>query len=414
MASRRTLVPWVAACVAAGAARSAKTVDLGNNPNVQANPIYVDKPPPTGAATGDNARGAPFRIVDGEQDIDGDAVQFTVDSGHLYWLHAEIAGTAYRYRLDNCAIDNCALTLASSDYRTEAELSFGTILTNDDMVYWTQGRAEGDGYSTLIAPPFPSAGISEVTWPSPGIATFQVSDGMLYTLDKDVGNVQRCTGADCAATAEQLSIPAPPDATQFDFGQSTIFGQDSDYLYLVDKYEPASYTRLGRVRKDFSAPFEVITELSQTLAGPMAVCGENVCWAETVALGRLLSCPKSGCGSAATTLTSGLNLYLRAMIAADDSSVYILDPPQIEDIANADDTVGTSRVMKPGHILKCPITGCDAPQVLYTSTTEVSMTNLLVDDRYVYFRGNGCAQSYRVLPQDGLYNNCAFIAAIPK
>jgi len=63
-----------------------------------------------------------------------------------------------------------------------------------------------------------------------------------------------------------------------------------------------------------------------------------------------------------------------------------------------------------GRILKCPLTGCANPTVIYSRSDEVSMDELHVDDGFVYFHGSYCKYA------DGVnwYDGCAFIAAIPK
>ena len=98
-------------------------------------------------------------------------------------------------------------------------------------------------------------------------------------------------------------------------------------------------------------------------------------------------------------------------MAFDDSSVYVLEPSVLQ-TTFVDGQHDEYSVERAGRILKCPITGCSNPQVLYNSTTEFQMKNLVVDDRFVYFAGNYCTPGD--MNSNGWYDACAFIATIPK
>jgi hypothetical protein len=198
------------------------------------------------------------------------------------------------------------------------------------------------------------------------------------------------------------------------FVGASLFGQDSDYLYLVGETGSPSVSRILRVQKDNSAPFEELGQMANApiAPDPFAVHGDNIYWLELVALGRILSCPKSGCGDSPKTIGGGLDLLNNgAEIAVDDASVYILEYPLAELELGYGQTYVS--VVSPGRILKCPLTGCDTPEVIYTGTSNLNMQNLLVDDRFIYFRGNDCTQAN--LDSSGAwFNNCGFIAVIPK
>jgi hypothetical protein len=167
------------------------------------------------------------------------------------------------------------------------------------------------------------------------------------------------------------------------------------------------------VPKDTTAAFEVLGELPPTKLAAITVYGDNIYWVENVALGQLMSCPKSGCAGTPTTLMTGLNKP--TAMAFDESSLYVLEPPvSTEPQSATPPSVVPITVTQTGRILKCPLTGCDNPQVIYTSTTEAKMENLVVDDRFVYFSGNYCAEDNLTFSYPGWSDGCSFIAAIPK
>jgi hypothetical protein len=89
-------------------------------------------------------------------------------------------------------------------------------------------------------------------------------------------------------------------------------------------------------------------------------------------------------------------------LVADDDYLYILEAPHMN--SRGTDTT----ITRPGRILKCPLSGCAEPTVLYASTAEFSMDQLMVDDHFVYFAGTDCS------PNSVWFSRCGFISAIPK
>lgn len=152
--------------------------------------------------------------------------------------------------------------------------------------------------------------------------------------------------------------------------------------------------RTHLLAKDPHAALEILLSTWPTAAGERLLGRKRVD-------GQLLSCPKTGCADLnPTVITTGLEKPTG--LAADDDSLYILEPPQYHD------TGTTFTMTRPGRILKCPLSGCVQPTVVYASTTEVWINQLKVDDRFVYFSGTDCGPN---LPWG---SPCGLISAIPK
>ena len=397
---------------------SAKVVDLGSNPRGDStDPIYSSDPPPDTSASAIVAGTTAFRIVDKEytnanyqygdcegmlcdHEIYGNS--FTVVSGRLYWVSRTYPGSNTRNFVRSCNIDHCASSLFTH-YTTEF---YGGCYQGDQdiqadfrsdasMIYWRNNCAGEILYS-------PMDGHSAATSISAtgAIYTNFVVDGGLFYATTDAAKILRCTASDCAPSLELFAMTPPAaEADSPLSSNSPIVAQDSDYLYLVD----AANARLIRVRKDPKASFEVLVHLPKYIAIAQVVLqGDSLYWVENVLMGELKSCAKTGCADKPTTLMTGL--HRPTSLAVDDSSLYVLEPPEITGADYSGVAPNT------GRILKCPTSGCTNPTVVYSRTDEMFMESLLVDDRFLYFSGNYCKRDNYISWQ----GPCAYIAAVPK
>lgn len=423
---------------------SEKIADLGNDSGKEKDaaqpapaPVYSMGIPIEWGDAGSSGGIAPVRLVDKERigciggardsvtgtDLGYAAVtSFIVDSGRMYWLSLTGVMLDDDYYLRSCDVSSCAQTLTSSapfpaeGIQCESFLQGLWMQLSSNQVLWQE---VGTGYSLSMANTAADSTISSVTLPIPSLGLPFVSGipivdrGFLYAATQQ-NTLIRCGLLDCFNSLERFAMTPPsgvaPLSTSLVY-YSGIVAQDNDYLYLVDMPTDAGGNRLLRVAKDLSASFEVIVPDTQTTSNTFRVHGDTVYWVEHVAMGRLLSCPKSGCVGSPSVLMTGLNNPTG--LATDDTSLYVLEPPltvlSLTRNTLTDAYFFSATVSRPGRILKCPLTGCSDPSVLYTTTDEIELDQMMVDDRFVYFRGNYCSTlSVPDVP------SCGFIAALPK
>jgi len=411
-----TTVVALAANVSLGC--SAKVADLGNNPaSDSTDPIYSTDPPPTTVSAGATDAGTTaFRIVDRESaefdfqdssclgslcDSPSNGESFTVVSGRLFWGSTSYPGSITRNSIRSCNVDNCASSLIThhtadvdiAGCHGSAQYIQPDIRSEAATIYWTNFCSTGymsspmDGHSA-------AASIS-----APGIMSmgFAVDGGLLYSATTEA-TLLRCAASDCTNSLERFAMTPPVEEGNSGSSSGRVVAQDYDYLYLVD-----IDARLIRVKKDLNAPFEVLVHLPKgSPIGQIVLQGDSLYWVENVESGKLKSCTKTGCSDAPTTLMTGL--HNPSSLAVDDSSLYVLEPPEVTVDQFADVTPNT------GRILKCQITGCSNPEVIYSRTNEMAMGGLLTDDRFLYFSGNYC----KYVDRFTWHGTCGFIAAIPK
>jgi hypothetical protein len=382
-------------CMTFIAGCSAKTVDLGVN-GAGSDPVYsntVSVPLPD---SGSNLPQVPTHIVDHGQNGCGYGQlmnMYTVDAGTLYWVWPDNDTSV---TLRRCAVEHCAdsvvklTTVAAAGMACQLPVPKNSTQSDGDEIYWINPVINNVSSQVLMAASKTVASSSSIVWSRYDWGqSYLVSEGILYATTAQNTLIQ-CQASDCASTQARYDLVPPDDHSM---NALSIIGLDEEYIYLsVATGTPP--TRLLRVAKSPHAPVEVVLSMWPTSASDFVVQGDSVYWVEAVSLGQLLSCPKTGCANnKPTVLMSGLETPTG--LAADDDNLYVLEPPVPFD-------------SRPGRILKCPQSGCSEPTVLYTSTNEVSMGQLRVDDRFVYFAGTDCAEG------TVWASPCGFIAAIPK
>lgn len=393
---------------------SPKFADLGNNDNSQNTggqtsngPIYS-----TGIASGlqdaGAATGGGIRLVDKEQRENGlcsngypSLSQFGVDSGRLTWLSLSSVNESNEYFLRSCDVDNCAGTVTVSAPRPSSHITCNSALGGwlqmvGRQCFW--GEPAYSSYDIATTSTVSGSTVSLVSLPVSSFGIPIVDGSSIYGLDSQNALV-KCDWFNCANTTKRFTMT--PSSGVEPLRAAGIVAQDEDYFYLVDMITSSGGMRLLRVIKDASSPFEVVMPFIQTKPGAYSVHHNTLYWVEDVVAGQLLSCPSSGCIGAPTVLMSGLNSPTGLLV--DDTSLYALEPPTI-----ATSGQGVS-VTLPGRILKCPLSGCANPTVLYTTTDESSLDQMTVDARFVYFRGSYCDPNLATFE-----TRCGFIAAIPK
>jgi hypothetical protein len=216
---------------------------------------------------------------------------------------------------------------------------------------------------------------------------FAVDDGHVYFLAGST-LVIGCEVSDCAHTASRFDVKAPPGETAFSLGEQVVVHED--YLYLHDA------RRIIRIRKDGTAPFEVVAR-DVGLDISLAFNSSEVIWMER-GQGRLRACPKAGCAEAPRVLVSGLETPFD--LAVDDQNVYFTEP----------ENPSTDAPDWPHLLSRCAVTGCDAPTVLVSH--EGVQGEIAIDDHFVYFAGSKCSEP---TPSDMPDTEpCGYLAAIPK
>ena len=430
--SHLAFISTAVACNLFGCA--AKVDDLGNSDSKPAaqGPIYSTgvptAPASAGTDSGVTASGmSAFRIVDMEQtgcDYGGglgcSASAFMVDSGRLLWLSPSIDPTdqELNYYLRSCGVDNCAGTLTSSARHRDTGNSMGTQMywmqKVGDQVYWGGTAAPSvlvDGNSnsapnSAIAPSVltvnsaPGSTIEAATSVIDFSGIPVLDNGFLCWVTSQ-NTLLRCDLTDCVNRTESFAITEPSGAAPFDSG--SIVAYDDEYVYLVDSGASTANTRIARLKKDMSAPFEVILPSIQTHPSVFGVDGDTLYWVEDIVGGRLFSCPNSGCVGAPTVLMTGLNRPTDLVV--DSSFLYVLESPLVDTSASPSTvdyaygatcdslvrSVGSGSpgytVTRPGRILKCPLTGCSNPTVIYATSDEYVLDKIRLDDRFVYFHG---------------------------
>jgi hypothetical protein len=383
-----------------------KVVDLGDNRHFVGGPVYSTGSPVDSIDASSNATADPFRIVDREHAIapscwspERRIPPFTVNSGRLYWLSGSSAG-APSYALRSCDIENCAGTLVASA-PVPLENGYCLYLEDEQPI-----ELDGDTAYWLHTKPFllkrasTASGAAAVdVQVDPGrVGRIVIDHGVIYFASSS-GTVLRCDAPDCVGTLRRFDMNPPTGSETYRV--AIVLAQDAEYLYLLDRPNTVAW-RVVRVLKDDSRPFEVLLETPLDI-GQFELQGESFYWLEPIALGRLLSCPKSGCSGSPTVLVEGLNSP--TSLAVDDEAVYLSEPPELV-YSYGPRGVELVNVSRPGRLLSCPKTGCASPTVLHTGD-EFSIGRLLVDDRFLYFGGSDCKP-------DETFEQCRFVSVIPK
>ena len=394
---------------------SAKTVDLGGNNQLPSGLTYSTGVPtaPTNAVSGGDSTVS--RIVAGEPTVSGmyatTLSPYAVDSGRLYWLSSFQTGSTQQYSLRSCAVDHCADSLMTHG-TTQFTQSLGVtdpvetpMQVDGSDIYWRTLQESVFPSQIATSSKTPNSGISAVDFPWAVTADFVVKSGTIYACMQDV--VVRCRASNCKPTSERFAMTPPAGESPLAF--SHMLGQDDGFLYLTGGNTITIDWTLLRVPKDPNASYEILSPISPTSLGGFALYGDNMYWTEYEGAGRVLSCPKTGCMGAPKILMTGLNGP--TSLAVDDDTIYVIEPPQVSMLMAISGS--PTEVVLPGRVLKCPITGCAEPAVLYAGSDERLMTQLVVDDRFVYFYGSNCHIDFSSGSVDP-WAPCAFIAAIPK
>jgi len=381
-------------CLSLDCGCSAKIINLGTNDGNDAT---------------DNEQPQAVRLVDGESGICvsyfAHPIPYFVESSRLHWFESLGNESSFQVLLRSCDIGNCAATITNSRalqgsiYDYTCPLGDSLVLVDSDTIYWT---AYQNGPILMHVGLAPESAFQSEALPAETKGKFLVVNGFLYLATMD-GGVFRCKIGSCSNSLERFAMTPPSGVAPFQNLAGGIFGKDDDYFYVAENPPSGSAGRLLRVPFEVDATFDVLARLADTDDVRTAKLYENnLYWLENTNTGQLKSCPKSGCADSPKVLMSGLQFA--SQVEVDSSNLYVLEAPQVHQI------VSTSNLEldAPGHILRCPITGCSAPSILLTTTTEYTLDNLVVDDQFVYVSGNYCSVPSK--PSE----TCGYIAATPK
>lgn len=356
-----------------------KVVDVGENDATE--PLYATSAPPPWKASSD---GPPpvWKIVDNVWDIRAVAA----GGGRVFWIRGYFddyevpmsESARPMLAVQSCSVEHCKGSFDNIDvygrngraYNGDASVN-PSLLLNESGVFWLDAE-EGTGAAHCSRDLAGGVSYLDPIADSRDLPAFGVDNKYLYLATAVISStpavnvVQRCEIADCTGTLSLFSMIAPPGEAAYD-GASQIV-PDGEYLYL------SSGTRILRTRKDGTGDFEVIARDQQNI-GAIAVRGDTVFWTESILLGRIQSCPISGCAGSPEVVVS--NLHTPKELAVDDEYIYFTDPfdPQLStDIPSSSDS-----------LLRCPITGCSKPTRL--AQKQGIGRFVVTDDEFVYFMG---------------------------
>jgi len=390
MFQRLKVLLLASSCTGAALGCSPKIVDLGNNGSDQ---ILGGKADTDAGNPNDTSR-AVFRIVD---NLDGNCgLVFNVRDGQLYWLTG--VGASYAVlQLNRCDIEDCNSTLAnlanvvvptlgSCDYMTDA------LQIDGAFIYWAVNNGR---WQHFLVQDTTGAQTSQIVVPE-NFQRVLPDSGRLYTATSD-NLVETCLAADCGNSVVRFSNFPPVDLAEATWSRQ-VATADAEDLYLSEGNPSSDQSRLLRGPKSMLGPFTVVAEgtNSDNFSG-VAISAANAYWLEPEITGQVKTCPISGCSGKPRILAQGFTQPTE--IAVDESHIYVLESPQwavIDPFA----TLPTSQLVHSGHVLRCPIDGCEAPDILFSSGDETVLSNLVLDDRFVYFSGrtvaldSGNVQSY--------------------
>jgi hypothetical protein len=372
---------------------SEKAANIGNttgdDPTVQA-PVYARAAPPPGSDAGLRNASEPFRLVDGE----GEILAFDVDAGQLFWI-TRTRGRSGRLTVQEategnlamrtCASDGCAASVEScvqSDPHV-AGISGWQISVNETHVFL--------GNTGAFPPDFAIAWRArngcDAPAPLANGGPFAVDATRLF-LQAD-GQILACETSDCAGTTSPLPIQTPRDLGGPAGASQLVL--DGDYLYWEADNTNATGSFIYRIRKDGTAAPETVVSM-QTTQGDFTVHDGNVFWLEHVDLGRIFSCPVTGCVDKPRVVADRL---FAQHLAVSDGYVYFTE------FRGAQAPSGASVA----RLSRCAIDGCTEPTVL---SDGVALDGAFVmDGAFVYFVGSDCIDSSG-------QQSCFYIAAVPK
>jgi hypothetical protein len=148
--------------------------------------------------------------------------------------------------------------------------------------------------------------------------------------------------------ATTRTIEVQTAAGQLKFQGASSLAVDGDYLYM------ARNGGLARVPVAASAPYyEAIAPHDPY---DFFIFGDQIYWVEFTNSNAVYSCPKSGCTGDPTPVMKNIDHVQR--MAHDDDSIYVVDGSDWQ-------------------LRRCPITGCDEPEVVLGPESSPSLAGLL-------------------------------------
>jgi hypothetical protein len=391
----------LAASIIGAIACTSTTADLGSGP--QYRPTYANEAPPPQSDPPPISGKNLWKLVDGE----GQIVAMAVDRAQAFWLALPdpVPPWDSQQALLRCDVAGCKASIEQLGLWPPVDdgvpYEIDPIALDATRVYprpisaWNNdliacSRDDCNQPQTLVGSK-PGGSIENPV-------VIAAVDGTLVLRTDD--GLARCDLANCEGTMSPLPSPPAPDvSTSF----PKAYAVEGGFVYAA----MASGT-VYRTRIDGTNLVEVVAENQNV--GQLAVRGDSIYWTEPVALGSVKTCPKTGCLDEPKRLMTDLNRPQR--IAADDQYVYVMEPCNPRASAVRD------------RILRCDISGCDAPTVLVENVG--AMSDLFLDDQNLYFAG---APSCGCIDEQGT-NHCLvtpatgeieplivfdyYVAAVPK
>jgi hypothetical protein len=369
-----------------------KTVDVGDNVHTNpaartdAGPSYATTAPDAGNEAG---TASPWRIVDQETPLVG----FTVAAGRLYWVasttgaYADLTPVEY---VRSCDVDDCRHTVRSTTLSFDGNLPFANsfpnrvdVVANDAFLFWP-ALPEGQGIASAARNDLTSVTYHPVRSTDAPTSITADDTTLVFIADGVVGS---CAIDDCESSLKGLDVTSARDAGIVDVPRDVVL--DGPYLYV------STDGGIVRANKDGTGAQVIVKD--QPFLDAIAVHGDSVYWTEHVSFGRVQSCPLTGCNGVPRVVAGGLPQP--TYVTVDDQYVY-LTYPGVTDTAPPDPQFAE-------RLLRCPISGCDTPEVLLEN--EPIDGPVVTDDKYIYYSARDCASA----GSSGI-GRCDYIAAIPK
>jgi len=369
-----------------------KTVDVGDNVHksaaagTDAGPTYATAAPDAGNEAG---RAIPWRIVDQEATLVG----FTVAAGRLYWVsvtslaNPDVTPTEY---LKSCDVDDCRHSVRSATLSFDKNLpltissaSRVDVVANDASLFWP-ALPEGQGVASAARNDLASVTYHPARSTAAPTSITADDTTLVFIADGVVGG---CVIDNCESSLKGLDVTSARDAGIVDVPRDVVL--DGPYLYV------STDGGIVRAQKDGTGAQVIVKD--QPFLDAIALHGDSVYWTEHVSFGRVQSCPLTGCNGVPRVVAAGLPQP--TYVTADDQYVYLTYPGV---------TWGTPPDPQfAERLLRCPIGGCDTPEVLLEN--EPIDGPVVTDDKYIYYSARACASA------SSLSNaTCEYIAAIPK
>jgi len=370
---------------------SGRVADLGNS-GPGSGPVLAGSPTSMQGVAGAAAATTPSKLVDREFQV----TAFTVDAGQIFWmatasaqLSAQPPSPSPAGYLRTCAVANCVGSVMSWPLQNPAgirDLSTKIHTSVGSVFFPSVGVGEGLKVcpkGDCSAPRSLLAGVD--------VRDFAVANQTLFVLSVPPDTVLSCSESDCNGTLIRFAMRAPDGEAPFSSPKRIV--ADDTFLYML-----LDDGRVIRTRQDGAGTFEVIAR-GQINASDLAQQGDSIFWTESVVLGHIFRCPKTGCAASPDVVAAGL--HKPTSLALDSSSVYFSEPADITSTSDPEGIPGSNRTSR------CALPTCSVPTVLLEKVGYPGF--VVVDDRFIYFSGYHCNSGV----SDGS-QPCGFVVTLPK